>query len=395
MKKIVIIPLLVIVISRVYAQPFGDAATNYRIKKLIYENSLGEKGCTYFRYNNQGRLIKAFWILDNKSKSSINYYSYDSNGHLISAFRDLSDGLTSFELFNYDSSGHKIDEYFYRSDSIYGTSTYEYKGDRVQKAIYNKHKGWIIGTMSYEYNNNSQPENAKLTKDGKEICLVNYKYDESRNLVNEFWDFQGKWSQTFYYQYESICDYRNYYSNPVLSNSGCYRISREHYTYNNEKGGPSDYYYDSKGMLSKKVYQLSDGNSSITSYVYDEDRKLVSSQRGYSNGNIDKFTYQYNDYNQLVLRSCYRDGLLVGFESYLYNAEGELTKAFVKNLDNWLNGTITFETNELAKVTKGKFKGLDGFDASIAYSYNNNGLVSEIIWEFSFGKFQNFKFDYE
>jgi hypothetical protein len=68
------ISLFLVVLSLnifLYAQPFGDAGPGFRITKLEYENSGGEKACTYFKYNNDGILFKAFWVLDDKE---LNYH---------------------------------------------------------------------------------------------------------------------------------------------------------------------------------------------------------------------------------------------------------------------------------------------------------------------------------
>ncbi|MBA7544836.1 hypothetical protein ES705_37197 [subsurface metagenome] len=395
MKSILLILIVLNVSVSNYAQPFGEAAANYRIKKMYYENSSGEKASTYFKYNKYGKLYKAFWSLDNKSRHSINYYEHDSNGCLVSAFRDFSDGLTSYELFIYDSLGNKTSERFYRSDSVSGFASYQYERGRLNQACLTNYKGWLNGTLTYYYNNKNRRERAVLIKDGNIICYVNYEYAGNQNLVKEFWDFNGKWSQTSHYQYEKWDLPKNYYSNPLLSNSGKYRINKETYTYNNETGGPSVYFYDATGLLFKKVFNRSDSISTTTFYNYDTERKLVSSKREYSNGDIAKFTYSYDENNNLVLRSYYRADTLYGFESYVYNSEGELMKAHLNKFDNWLSGTISFNSNESGIITSGEFKGQNSFDAFISFDYNTEGLLTEMKWEFTFGKFQQYIFEYE
>jgi hypothetical protein len=291
-------PLLLVVLSLnifLYSQPFGEAAENFRITKLKYENSSGEKGCTYFKYNNDGILFKAFWILDDKSRSSKNLYEYDDNN----------------------------------------------------------------------------------------------------NLSEELWDFQGQWKQTFKYYYEKKDINKNYYSSPFLTCKGNYRICKENYTFNNEIGGPSIYYYNEKGLLHKKVFIRSDSITTTTFYEYDPERKLITSKRNYSDGSFAVFNYIYDENSNLVFRSYNREDTLAGFESYFYNSEGDLIKAYIKNFDNWLTGIINYNLNESGIITGGKFKGENGFDALITFNYNNEGLISEIIWEFTFGKFQKYIFEYD
>lgn len=66
----ILIIILIIAISvlntTIYSQPFGDAMPEYKIIKIHYENSSGEKGITHFRYDNQNKLIKAIWSLNVK-----------------------------------------------------------------------------------------------------------------------------------------------------------------------------------------------------------------------------------------------------------------------------------------------------------------------------------------
>ncbi len=377
------------------AQPFGDASPNFRITKQEYNNTSGEKGCTYFKYDNNGTLYKSFWVLDDQSRSSANYYEYNPSGWLISVYREFSDGLTSLELFSYDSLGNKIAEHFFRSDSVTGLTCYRYKDNCIISADLRNHKGWLNGILAYQYNGQKKKENAVLERGGKTICNVSYEYDDNNNLIREFWDFQGRWSQTFIYNYEKIDINKNYYSSPFLTNTGAYKISKEYYTYNNEVGGPSFYYYNGEGLLYKKVFTRSDSLITATFYEYDPERKLIASKRNNPDGSVTLFKYTYDTNSNLILRSYYREDILSGFESYLYNSEGDLIKACIKNFDNWLTGTINYNLNEMGIITGGEFKGENGFDAMITFNYNNAGLLSEIIWEFTFGKYQKYNFEYE
>lgn len=394
MKGFTVLLVILCINTFLYAQPFGESGAEFRITKLEYKNSSGEEACTYFRYNNDGTLYKALWILDDKSRSSINFYEYGLNGKLISAYREFSDGLFSYEFFTYNSLGNKISEHFYRSDSVSGYATYQYEDNNIKQAVFRNHLGWLNGTVRYEYNEQKKKKSAFLMKGGNTICKINYKYDDNNNLIKEFWDFPGKWNQSFVYHYEKKDMKNNYYSSPFLTSKGESRICKENYTFNNEIGGPSFYYYNSEGLLYKKIFIRSDSISTTTFYEYDKDRKLVSSQRNYSEGSIVRFNYIYDEKNNLVFRSYNRGDTITGFESYLYNSEGDLIKSYIKNYDNWLTGTVQYDVNGLGRITSGEFKGENGFDAKISFNYNNKGMLSEILWEFTFGKFQQYKFEY-
>ncbi len=394
MKSVLLLLIILSYTIILSAQPFGDAGPDFRVIRQDYNNTSGEKGCTYFKYDNNGVLFKSLWILDDKSRSSFNYYGYDLEGRLISVYREFSDSLTSFELYSYDSLGNKISEHFFRSDSVTGLATYYYSDNRMIKADLRNYKGWVNGTLFYQYNGKEKKQSAVLERGGKPICNISYEYDDKNNLVKEFWNFQGKWSQTFIYCYEKTDAVRNYYSSPLLTNTGRYRISKENYTFNNKVGGPSFYYYNGEGLLYKKVFRRSDSLVTTTFYEYDHERKLVASKRHYPDGSTALFKYIYDSNKNLILRSCYRADTLAGFESYLYNSQGNLFKAYFKNFDDWLTGTIDYNISDPGLVTGGEYKGKNGFDASISFKYNDEGLLSEIIWEFSFGKFQKYNFEY-
>lgn len=394
MKTFNLLLILIGFSSLVYAQPFGEAAAGFRVIKSIYENGSGEKGRTYFMYDSDSRLVKSFWTLDNKSRYSNNYYEHDSKGNIVRAFRDFSDGLTSFELFLHDSSGNKISERFYRSDSVSGFATYQYDANLMTKAFLKKYKGWMNGVVNYEYDKQGRKVAGMLTNGEKSVCKINYHYDTSGNLVEEYWDYFGKWSQTFHYVYEKLNSKKYYYSSPYLDPRN-HRIVKEFYTYNNEKGGPSSYEYNDLGLLAQKVFTRDDGLSTTTHYRYDESGRLLSSIRIFPDNGTMEFKYTYDENNKLIERYCYQHDTLIGFEAFLYDADGALKKAYLKNFDTWLTGTIAFENNALGAVSSGRFKGENGFDADITFHYDDNQLLTEIMWNFSFGKFQRYQYEYE
>jgi hypothetical protein len=397
MQKLIFIIIIAISVlnTTVYSQPFGEAVPEYVIIELLYENSSGEKGITYFRYDYQYKLIKAKWSLDNKKRYSNNYYEYDSNGNLVSTFRDFSDGIISYECFNYDTTGNKISEYFYRSDGITGSAVYTYNSNQLIAAEFINHKGWLNGRLEIQYDRNNQKNKGVLLKDNNIIGEISYDYDTTGNLIREFWDFNGKWSQTYNYIYTKKNKTMRFYSSPYLSTESNYRVCREYYTYNNEIGGTSFYYYNKHGLLEEKIYIRNDNFITNTFFNYDTEGRLISSKRIYSDSSVDIFTFTYNKENKLINRSLYKSDTLYGFEAYLYNSDGELIKAYLRNFDGWLSGTINFQSNESGKIANADFTGENGVNASIIFSYNQENLISEIKWKFTSGKFQQYNFKYE
>ena len=395
MRTILLFFLILGFAISVSAQPFGNPATGYYLKRMDYESSSGEKGFTSFRYNSEGKLVKALWSLEDGSRFSNNFYQNDENGNIVSAFREFSDGLTSHEIFIFNNSDKKTEEHFFRSDSVSGSAFYEYTGLQLSKMECKNFKGWLTATIHYTYNNKSQLETGSIKTGDKEVGNISYEYDALGNLVKEHWDFGGRWSQTFTYIYEKKGIGKNYYSSPYLVCPADYRISKEFYSFNNESSGPSYYYYSDNGSLEKKRFVRSDSLFTDTKYIYDNRKRLILSERKYSDGDEATFQYKYDTNNNLIERYFSRGDTLFGFESYLFNSNDELTKAYLKNFDGWLTGTICYKTNILGQLDEGEFKGENGFDAIINFKYNKRGLLNEITWNFSFGKFQKYVFEYE
>ncbi|OQX95304.1 hypothetical protein B6I21_06100 [candidate division KSB1 bacterium 4572_119] len=94
----------------------------YRLFKLHYENSSGEKGVTTFDSDKDGNLTVAVWELLDGSRSSINFYTYDKNGNLEKKYREFSDSLFSTQLYEYDSKGNLIYQSYERSDGRKGST---------------------------------------------------------------------------------------------------------------------------------------------------------------------------------------------------------------------------------------------------------------------------------
>jgi hypothetical protein len=394
MKKIKIILIVLIFFTHLSAQPFGQAGKGYHIDKLKYKNASGESGTTYFQYDRNELLYKALWTLDNSERWSINYYERDNSGNLCSAYREFSDSLFSYENFHYDKKGNKIAEYFYRSDGISGMATYEYKKNKCIQANYKKYKGWLNGTVFYYYENNKKTH-ADLIMNDEVRCKITYKYDTNDNLTEEYWDFQGQWSQTFMYEYKRTNIKVGYYTSPYFQDLGPYLISKEEYTYNNEVGGPSYYNYNEKGYLETKIFERSDGVRTTTFFTYQKNGQLKTSSRYYSDESKGVFIYSYDEHDHLVKREFFKDDTLVALESHLYNPEGKLIKTYLKNFDGWLNGTLDYEHDNRGNFSRGIFQGEDGFNAIVEFAYNEIGLLTEFIWKFSTGDFQKYTFEYK
>ena len=182
-----------------------QSGKEYRLIKLHYENTSGEKAITTFFYDENGLNQRARWELLDGTRSSENYHTLDKNGRLLVKYREFSDGVISTVRYNYNKNGNLISEYFERSDSVTGEVHYEYNSKgKLINAECRGLNGWFFGVITYTYQEDGLMISGELTKDVKPIGTISYQYDEFGNLKLEFWDFLNSWSQTFLYEYEKI-----------------------------------------------------------------------------------------------------------------------------------------------------------------------------------------------
>ena len=106
------------------------------------------------------------------------------------------------------------------------------------------------------------------------------------------------------------------------------------------------------------------------------------------------FTYGYNDAYQLVTRVAAIGDSVTSRELYNYDSSGMLVNGFYTNVDGWLTGRLEFTHSRENRLACGTFKGDDNSYAEIFFTYNSEGLLTEIRWGFSNGKFQVYNYEY-
>jgi len=377
-----------------YSQAQRDE--NFRLIKLHYQNSTGEKGVTTYSYNPKGQIYRAVWELLDSSRYSVNFYKYKENGLLTEIYREFSDSITSSEKYFYDSKMNKIADVFSRSDGIEGSTKYIYNGkNQLIEQQCTKHKGWLNGTIFFEYNDENRIVNAFLKTNEKVIGTISYTYDSNNMLSQEFWDFSGKWSQTFVYEYEFTGCKQYSLSSVFIKNTCLYSVYQENYDYCGLVKGSSFYTYDETGKITEKKYIRSDSLTTSTKFEYNSEGLLIKSYRSLPNEKQVTFFYYYNEDDQLIKREYYEDDINVGFENYFYNIDGILIKVEWKNFDKWLSGSISFEYDRYCRISKGYFTGENGFDGEILFKYDAFNNTSEISWVFTNGKYQTYNFSYK
>ncbi|MFH2000966.1 MAG: hypothetical protein ABIK28_14890 [Planctomycetota bacterium] len=401
-NRLLITPLLfVLVAGDLYAQYGSIEIVNrspFRVVRLPYTNSAGEKGVSVFEYDDKGMLKSSEWKQIDNSRSSQNTYTLDEQGRVTRKFRQFSDGIRSTQIYTYNERGNLSSVRFERSDGVKGTTGFTYDPDgKLIEADCQGLNGWFFGKLIYGYDDKGVLTHGDIMQKGSKTGTIVYEYDASSNPVKEHWDFIGSWNQTFVYEYERALSKPAVVfssSNVFITQSDRYRVSHESYDFNNESGGPSLYYYGDDGKLEKKVYKTDDFETHTT-FEYNDTGLLTRSFRNYSNDLKGEFSYTFNPDRRLKERRFKRSDGVTGKELYEYDDKGRLARAIYENFDTWLTGTIAFEYDGDGYLSRGHFKGKDSFDAELTFAHDEHGNTTRIHWEFSFGKTQTYRFEYE
>ena len=209
MKKIIITLFLTIMIGYNVLAQYGikelPLYKNYRLVKLNYENKSGEKAFTDFEYDEKGFLTKAIWKLTDNSRKGIISYKYDNNGNIIEKYRIFSDSISIIQTFEYNLPSNLLIDNFERSDGTKGKVVYTYdKNEKLLQASCNKQNGWFTGIITYEYNKKGEIVKGNLLQNDAVIGTIIYSYNQQGLLIEEYWEFPEKWSQTFIYEYKKM-----------------------------------------------------------------------------------------------------------------------------------------------------------------------------------------------
>ncbi len=378
--------------TRVPEEPDHARKARFRLVRLHYENSEGEKAITHFHYDMDEHNYMAVWYLADSSRSSLNYHTLDSSGRMLVKSREFSDGIRTIQHFEYDGNGNLLREDFNRSDGVTGEVDYVYGEDG--KPLYADCRGlngWFYGTIKYIWADGKKTS-AELLKDSVKTGRIDYKYEGER-LIGEKWEFPGNWSQTFRYEYQEAAIQTYTSPNVFIRESPWFRVASEYYEFNGESGGPSHYTYDESGKMTHKKFVRSDGLTTMSTYEYNSAGLLDLSMREYGDGRTTDFLYWYSVDRKLLVKTFEWSDGTSGSETYRYK-DGKLIRGEYMNMDGWLNGILEFAYDEKNILNSAKFKGEDGFDATVDFTYDLDFNLLKINWQFSSGHAQAYDFKY-
>lgn len=399
--KNTLVPLLVFLLTAIFpaisTKAEGDNKNAFRISRLIYENSSGENGITFYDYNEKNLSDMALWELLDGTRFSLNFHFYDGRNNMIKKVREYSDLRNSVQIYTYDEESRLLSEEFILMDTSRGISSFEYDvSGRLVLIKCNAYNGWINGQIKIYYRQNGLRKNGELIQNGKTTANIIYDYDENGNLKYEVWEFVSGWKQTFLYEYEKYYDgesIRFTSPNPFVFDLSS-PVRREEYRYRDKISGPSNYFYGADGKLIKKTYERTDGFKTDTYYLYDGNGLLTRAFRIYSDSKRALFRFRYDSKKLMTEKEFFMNDRSNGKDNFNYDSSGRLVTATYKNSDMWLNGTINFVNGENGLPVCGKYKDEKGFDAEISFEYGEDSTLRKIIWKFSDGSDQEYTYFY-
>lgn len=170
---------------------------------LNYTNTSGELAATRLTYNGKGQNDKGFYQNITGNRSSKNVHQFDEKSRLIRKVREYNDGETSTEIFTYDAQDRLIEESFESSKGPKGTARYEYSPDgNAARMICDGYKGWLNAEIRFEFDPQGKRTSGQILREGSPCGSIAYQYTRAGNLIQEKWDLDEGWSQTFGYVYE-------------------------------------------------------------------------------------------------------------------------------------------------------------------------------------------------
>ena len=399
MKKVLLV-LLAAVVSNLYSQPVEMREPSPRPARLVrldYDNSSGEKGATFFDHGENGLIERALWELESGERYSLNVYAYDERGRLIEKAREYSDHKDTVQLYRYDDRNRLVAEEFLQGDISKGVTTYEYDArDRIALIRCHAYNGWIEGTITIRYDDKGLRTGAELIQEGKAAARIAYEYDDTGDLTSETWEFASGWEQTFRYRYDMKAGTSGvvYASpNPFVVN-GTEPVRREDYTYGDKVGGPSSYRYGESGKLLEKTYERSDGLTTRTFYLFGTDGLLLRALRSCSDNTSALFRFRYDTDRRMTSKEFFASDGSHGKDVFTYDPSGALSEAEFVNSDRWLNGTMAIVESKRSLPSRGVYKDKAGFGAGVSFEYDQRSLLTRIVWRFSDGTEQIYRYSY-
>ena len=297
-----------------------EVEIEYRMHKLYYENSQGERGISNFYYNRKGENYMAHWQLEDSSRSSLNYHVFDSNGNIVRKSRVFSEGMTSEQTFQYG-----------------------YDEDRLVYEFWDFNGQWSQ-TFRWEY--------ARAAPKTFTSSNVFIRESPWYRVAEEYYDYNGQTGGPSYYMYAA--DNRLESKEFVRSDGLVTRTSYE---------------YDSTGILRYSYRAFANGDTAVFHYWYGINRELLVRTWEHPDGSSGSETYRYDE-NGWLTEGIYQnmDGWLKGTLVFNHNEAGNPVQGDFRGNDGFdATHSFTYDLNQNLEKIHWEFN--DGSTQTYTFKY--------------------------
>lgn len=164
-------------------------------------------GPSYYEYaEDSNRLLRKRFVRSD-GLETVTRYLYGARGELTRSFRAYADGRYGLFRYEQDDQLRPTGREFFRSDSLTGYERFAYDNEgRLVSAEYEKMDGWLTGSLSFEHDEFGNLLSGVFTGSGERTGLnaeLTFAVNERGQPVRIHWDFGGKQTQTYTFEYES------------------------------------------------------------------------------------------------------------------------------------------------------------------------------------------------
>lgn len=156
---------------------------NTKTEKTFYEDGSFQKSISTFNNNNIINKVEHFDNEDSLIETEI--FEYRDNNLLVSQkCIDCNDNIIDEKSYEYDNNNNLIRENSYENNELVSSTKYTYDNNLLISVEYYENE-LLLSTVKYEYNNQKLPINITARESDNIIKVVQNKYDEHENLIEE------------------------------------------------------------------------------------------------------------------------------------------------------------------------------------------------------------------
>lgn len=349
-----------------------------------------ELGDCQKEYDDEGKVIKAFYEGKNGFSSYVYEYEYDENNYLVKKTRWFV-----FEDGSMDEKNPEITVYEYDTENKLVIETPPYMADMGERTFENylDSRGNVIKyimnseneehfyhvEMEYDDNDN-EIKYTNYDADGNMTGWTEIEYDDDGNEIKYTnYDADGNmtgWTETSYHSNGEEAVSTSYFTDGSINYQTKYNedgIIIEEINTNNERYIKYEY---GENDYKKEIYHDSEWN--MTGYSELTGDMLIAEYD--ADGNIIQGTLEECNEAGLVVKSTfYFEGALSNYEVYEYNTEGNMIKCTYYNPDDSVAGysVMDYYANGIKK-SEARYD--QSGNLEFDWQYNEDGIELESAW---------------